>query len=70
MNKTVIGILILFVAFLFILLLSNIFKIVDLPSGVMGALLGSIVTIMITGLLLKGQAVSDELKERNVKVFE
>lgn len=34
------------------------------------AILGAIITVFITSLLIKGQAKSDELKERNVKVFE
>lgn len=51
-------------------LISKIFKINDIPMQFMGAFLGAVVTAFITMILLFGQSKSEELKERNVKVFE
>jgi hypothetical protein len=36
----------------------------------MGALLGTVITAVVTVLLLSGQSAAEEVKERNVKVFE
>lgn len=42
----------------------------DLPSQFYGALVGTVITAIITILLLQGQTQTEENKERNVKVFE
>jgi len=51
-------------------IISKIFKGEDLPIQIMGAFLGAIVTAFITMILLYGQSDAEEVKERNVKVFE
>ncbi len=51
-------------------IISKIFKGADLPIQVTGAFLGAIVTAFITMILLHGQSDAEEIKERNVKVFE
>lgn len=51
-------------------IISRIFKGADLPIQVTGAFLGAIVTAFITMILLHGQSGAEEVKERNVKVFE
>lgn len=62
------------VAFTFIFIASSvIFRIFDievLPSQFFGALIGVVITAIITVFLLKGQTSAEEKKERNVKVFE
>lgn len=60
----------LFVVFLLLSVFSDVFKTMEIPIQVMGALLGSIVTAFITMMLLYGQSQAEELKEKNVKVFE
>lgn len=42
----------------------------ELPSQFYGALVGTVITAIITILLLQGQTQTEENKERNVKVFE
>ena len=42
----------------------------SLPSQFYGALVGTVITAIITILLLQGQTQTEENKERNVKVFE
>lgn len=42
----------------------------DLPAQFTGALLGSVITCIITLLLLQGQSSTEELKERNMTIFE
>lgn len=42
----------------------------NLPSQFYGALVGTVITAIITILLLQGQTQTEENKERNVKVFE
>lgn len=62
------------VAFTFIFIASSvIFRIFDveiLPSQFFGALIGVVITAIITVFLLNGQTSAEETKERNVKVFE
>lgn len=73
MIKTTIFILlsgVFFILFLAVILFTGVYRDVELPIEVVGALLAAIITVFITSLLIKGQAQSDELKERNVKVFE
>lgn len=62
------------VTFTFIFIASSvIFRIFDveiLPSQFFGALIGVVITAIITVFLLNGQTSAEETKERNVKVFE
>lgn len=69
-NYVTIGILICLFVFLAITYFSRIYKIGDLPVQFIGALLGSVATAVITYFLLVGQTLSEERKERNVKVYE
>lgn len=62
------------IAFTFIFIASSvIFRIFDveiLPSQFFGALIGVVITAIITFFLLNGQTSAEETKEKNVKVFE
>lgn len=62
------------IVFTFIFIASSvIFRIFDfeiLPSQFFGALIGVVITAIITVFLLNGQTSAEETKERNVKVFE
>jgi hypothetical protein len=49
---------------------ANIFSVGDLPANFVAAFLEAVVTAVITVLLLSGQSAAEEVKERNVKVFE
>ena len=49
--------------------LFKVFEIEIFPSQIYGALMGSVITCIITLLLLRGQTSSEELKERNMAVF-
>jgi hypothetical protein len=42
----------------------------QLPLNFMAALLGTVITAVVTGLLLNGQSSAEEIKERNVAVFK
>ncbi len=48
----------------------KIFEFEILPSQFFGALIGVVITAIITVLLLQGQTTIEEKKEKNVKVFE
>lgn len=61
-----IGLLVFFA----VLILSGLYRGSDVPVQFAGALLGAIVTAVITMVLLHGQSQAEETKERNVKVFE
>lgn len=56
--------------FIGLAIFGRIYKFEDIPLQFMGAFLGAVVTAFITMILLLGQSQSQELKERNVKVFE
>jgi hypothetical protein len=56
--------------FIGIAILTNLFSSADLPVQISGALLEAVVTALITYFLLAGQTGQEEMKERNVKVFE
>jgi gas vesicle protein len=60
----------LVIVFCVISISGRIFAIAELPVEFMAAFLGAIVTAIITLLLLNGQSTADEVKEKNVKVFE
>lgn len=69
-NYITVGLLICLFGFLAIMYFSKIYQIGDLPVQFAGALLGSVATAVITYFLLVGQTISEERKERNVKVYE
>jgi hypothetical protein len=48
----------------------EIFTVGDLPSNFIAAFLEAVITAVITVVLLSGQSSAEEIKERNVKVFE
>lgn len=58
------------IAFVVILVIAKIYTDSEVPIQFAGALLGAIVTAVITMALLHGQSQAEETKERNVKVFE
>jgi cell shape-determining protein MreC len=58
------------VVFCMVATTSKIFTIGDLPFNFIAALLEAVITAVITVVLLTGQSAAEEVKERNVKVFE
>lgn len=50
--------------------LFRIFSVADVWAQMFAALIGAMITVIITLLLLQGQTSSEETKERNTKVFE
>lgn len=65
-----ISIILGFGVFIGIAILTNLFSSADLPTQISGALLEAVVTALITYFLLTGQTSQEEVKERNVRVFE
>jgi len=65
-----ISVVIGFVVFIGIAIVTNLFSSDDLPVQIAGALLEAVVTALITYFLLTGQTTQEEIKERQVKVFE
>jgi hypothetical protein len=63
-------ILLFAVAFIAVSVSFGIFEIEILPSQFYGALIGVVITAIITVLLLQGQTAKEEEHEKNVKVFE
>lgn len=59
-----------FFVFIGIAIITNLFNSGDLPSQIAGALLEAVVTALITYFLLTGQTTQEEIKERQVKIFE
>jgi hypothetical protein len=49
---------------------SQIISVEELPISFIAAFLEAVVTALITVVLLSGQSAAEEVKERNVKVFE
>ena len=49
---------------------TNAISIPEIPSSFLGAAAGAAITAVVTLLLLQGQTRAEEVKERNVKVFE
>lgn len=71
-NKTLFIVSItLFFTLLFVVsaVIFKIFDVDGLPSQFYGALMGAVITCIITLLLLQGQSGTEELKERNMAVF-
>lgn len=62
------------IAFTFIFIgssvLFRVFEVEVLPSQFFGALIGVVITAIITVLLLQGQTANEEQRERSIKVFE
>lgn len=48
----------------------RVFEVEILPSQFFGALIGVVITAIITVFLLKGQTANEELRERSIKIFE
>ena len=72
MKKSIIPISVIlgFIMFIGIAITTNLFKGNDLPVQISGALLEAVVTALITYFLLTGQTTQEEVKERQVKIFE
>jgi hypothetical protein len=69
-NKILIPAILCLVVFCAIAVIFKVFPLAELPASFIGAALGAVITIVVTGVLLKAQSESDVDKERNVKVFE
>ncbi|HOI26174.1 MAG TPA: hypothetical protein PLN63_01415 [Paludibacteraceae bacterium] len=69
-NRLSISILALAIVFVVAMVIFRICNVGDLPAQFTGALLGSVITCIITLLLLQGQSSSEELKKRNMTIFE
>lgn len=70
LSSWVIGITICSIIFIIAAVAFHIFEIDMLPSQFFGALIGVVITAIITVLLLKGQTDNAEKLEKNVKIFE
>jgi len=69
-NLWVYGIIAFTLLFIASAVIFKIFEFEILPSQFFGALIGVVITAIITVFLLNGQTKAEESKERNVKVFE
>ena len=69
-NKINISIAIIVAIFIVLIVVTKLFKITELPLQTVGVLFGAVITALITYFLLLGQSQAEEIKERNVKVFE
>ncbi|MDO5104901.1 hypothetical protein [Capnocytophaga sp.] len=69
-NLWIYGIISFTILFLGSAILFQIFNVNDLPSQFYGALIGVVITAIITVFLLQGQTANEEKRERNLKVFE
>jgi hypothetical protein len=58
------------IAFCFVAIFFRVFSLNDLPISFMGACLGAIISAIITQVLLAAQTETEEVKQRNVKIFE
>jgi hypothetical protein len=58
------------VLFCLVATVSQIISVEELPINFIAAFLEAVVTAVITVVLLSGQSAAEEVKERNVKVFE
>ncbi|MDR3046667.1 MAG: hypothetical protein LBU51_03510 [Bacteroidales bacterium] len=65
-----IAIMAAFIAFIVIIPLTNTMSGADLKDNFVGNMLGAIITAIVTVLLLNGQTSAEEVKERNVAVFD
>lgn len=68
------GLIVLVIALtLFIIVATVMFQIFEieiLPAQFAGAIIGVVITVIITAVLLQGQTSSEEKKDRNMKIFE
>lgn len=69
-NLWIYGIVLFTVLFIASAVFFKIFEIEILPSQFYGALIGVVITAIITVFLLKGQTANEEEREKSVKVFE
>lgn len=67
--KILFGVLVCFLVFCAVSVFMRVFTIGDLHLNFMAALLGTVITAVVTVLLLSGQSAAEEVKERNVAVF-
>lgn len=64
------GIILFTVVFIAVAVIFKIFDMEILPSQFYGALIGVVITAIITVFLLQGQTANEEQREKSVKVFE
>jgi gas vesicle protein len=64
------GIILFTIVFIAVAVLFRIFDMEILPSQFYGALIGVVITAIITVFLLQGQTANEEQREKSVKVFE
>jgi hypothetical protein len=69
-TKALLLALLCLVAFCLVATITQIISIEELPISFIAAFLEAVVTALITVVLLSGQSAAEEVKERNVKVFE
>jgi hypothetical protein len=69
-NKTLIVAALCLLGFCAIAVIFNVYSLGELPASFIGAALGAVITGVVTVVLLEGQSRAEEIKERNVKVFE
>jgi len=69
-NKSFIIAIICLISCCIIAVVFKVFSVADIPASFVGAALGAVITGVITVVLLDGQSKAEEIKERNVKVFE
>lgn len=69
-TKALLLALLCLVVFCLVATISQIISVEELPINFIAAFLEAVVTAVITVVLLSGQSAAEEVKERNVKVFE
>ncbi len=69
-NLWLYGIIVFTLLFIASSVLFRVFVVEILPSQFFGALIGVVITAIITVLLLQGQTANEEQRERSIKVFE
>lgn len=69
-NFWIYGIVIFSILFLGGGVLFQIFEFGSLPMQFYGALIGVVITAIITVFLLQGQTATEEMKEQNMRIFE
>jgi hypothetical protein len=58
------------VSFCAVGILAHFFTLADVPGQFMGAFFGAVISALVTMILLNGQTTAEEVKDRNVSVFE
>jgi gas vesicle protein len=69
-NLWLYGIIVFTLLFIASSVLFRVFEVEILPSQFFGALIGVVITAIITVFLLQGQTANEEQRERSIKVFE